>query len=81
MSAVMPEDPAFTAWLKDLRQREIRREIPPVRWHYAREPYCIHSRETQPARACRICKDGPGRAAWVEYWRGLGAPLDEKDTP
>jgi hypothetical protein len=74
-------DPAVTAWLNDLRGRQLRGETPPIRWSYAKEPYCIHSRETQPAGACLICKDGPERKAWVDYWRSLGAPIDEKDTP
>lgn len=36
-----------------------------------REPDCIHSNHSQPASACRICKDGPVLKAWREYWASV----------
>jgi hypothetical protein len=77
MSAIVPEDPGFTRWLNDLRQRDARGGIhPPVAWHRAKEPACIHSDpdRPQPASACRYCCTGPEYEAWVSYWRNLGAP-------
>ena len=34
-----------------------------------REPYCIHSDNTQPASWCLDCKDGPDLAAYYAYWQ------------
>jgi hypothetical protein len=77
MNLTIPEDPAFTAWLADLKRRDSAGEIrPPVAWHRAKEPNCTHSNpdHPQPASACQHCCTGPEYEAWISYWRDLGAP-------